>query len=98
MCKERSYDEIDAAIEDLLGKYLTLREEVKKLKREHEIQSIRVCEVMEQKRKAKDDKIFLSEQQLSLQQVDIINQLYYTNQELFNLTTKKERVQNDLNT
>ena len=34
LCKEISYEEDDATVEDLFGKNLTLHEEVRKLKRE----------------------------------------------------------------
>ena len=55
LCRERSSDEVDATIEDRLGKNLTLHEEIRKLKREQEIHSIRMCEVIEQKEKAKHE-------------------------------------------
>ena len=43
---ERDSDEVDEAIKDLLKKNSNLQEEVRKLKREQEIQSVRLCEVM----------------------------------------------------
>ena len=62
---------------------------------------------MEQKNITKDDMRLLSArleekenevQQLSLQQVDIINQLDVANQEVINLRTENVRLQNNLNT
>ena len=47
LCKERSYQEANAAIEDLLGKNLILHEEVRNLKREQEIHLVRMYEVVE---------------------------------------------------
>lgn len=71
ICQDISSDEADATIKDLLEKNLTIKdllennltlhEEVKKMKREQEIQSVRMCEDMEQKDKAKEEKIFLIE-------------------------------------
>ena len=46
ICQERSSNEANVTITDLLEKILTLQEEVRKLKREQEIQSIRMCGVM----------------------------------------------------
>ena len=65
-----------------------------------------MCEVMEKNNKAEDDMRLLSARleekenevkQLSLQQVDIINQLDVADQEFVNLRTKNFRLQNDLN-
>ena len=56
ICRERSSEKADVAIEDLLGRNLILQEEVIKLRREQEIQLIRICEVMEQKNEAENDK------------------------------------------
>ena len=61
LCKEIIYEEVDVTIEGLLGKNLTLHEEVKKLKREKEFHLVRMYEVIEQKKKAKDDMRLLSE-------------------------------------
>ena len=54
ICQEISLDGANAPITNLLGNNLTLYEEVWNLKREHEIQSVRLCEVMEQKGKGKE--------------------------------------------
>ena len=43
----RSLDEENDAIKELLEKNGSLQEEVRKLKREQEIQSIRLCEILE---------------------------------------------------
>ena len=55
ICQVRNSDEADATIKDLLEKNLTLHEEVRKLKREQEIQSVRLCELVEEKDKAKEE-------------------------------------------
>ena len=114
LCKERSSEEADAAIEDLLAKNLNLHEEVRKLKREQEIHSVRICKFMEQKNQAKNDREMAQEDKrllstrleekeneirhLLLQQVDLANQLNNANQEVFILRIENERLQNDLNT
>lgn len=82
LCLERNSDEAHVAIKGLLEKNSNLQEEVRKLKREQEIQSVIMCEVMEQKDKAKEE-IEEKEnyiQQLSLQQEYFIDQLNDTNQ------------------
>ena len=48
-------DDTNEAIKELLEKNDTLQEEVRKLRREKEIQSIRLCEVMEEKNKIKEE-------------------------------------------
>ena len=48
-----SSDEAKNAIKELLEKNGSLQEEVRKLKREQEIQSIKLCEILEQRNKAK---------------------------------------------
>ena len=69
------------------------------LKREKEIQSVRLCEVMEKKNKTKekmegkDNEI----QCLSLQQTDFINQLTNANEEIMSLRSDNERFQNGVN-
>ena len=52
---KRNLDEVDKAIKDLLEKNSNLQEEVRKLKREQKIQTIRLCEVMEEIYKAKEE-------------------------------------------
>ena len=44
-------DEENNAIKELLEKNGSLQEEVKKLRREQEIQLVRLCEIMEEKKK-----------------------------------------------
>ena len=51
----RSSDEANNAIKELLEKNGSLQEEVRKLKREQEIQSIRLCEIVEQRNKAQEE-------------------------------------------
>ena len=55
ICPERNLDEAKEEIKDLLGKNSNLQEDVRKLKREQEIPSMRLCEVMEEKDKAKEE-------------------------------------------
>ena len=50
-----SSDEANNAIKELLEKNGSLQEEVRKCKREQEIQSIRLCEILEQRNKAQED-------------------------------------------
>ena len=77
----------------------SLQQQVRKLRREGEIQLVRLCEVMEEKNKikseieGKDNEI----QHLSLQQADFINQLTNENKEIMNLRSENERLVNDLN-
>ena len=47
------WDEENDAIKELLEKNSSLQEEVRKLRREQEIQSMRLCEIMEEKNKKK---------------------------------------------
>ena len=49
----RKLDEANDATKELLEKNGSLQEEVRKLRREKEIQSVRLCEVMEEKNKIK---------------------------------------------
>ena len=49
----RSSDEANDAIKELLEKNGSLQEEVTKLRREKKIQSVRLCEIMEEKNKTK---------------------------------------------
>ena len=48
-----SLDEANNVIKELLEKNGSLQEEVRKLKREQEIQSIRLCEILKQRNKEK---------------------------------------------
>ena len=50
-----SLDKENNTIKELLQKNGSLLEEVRKLKREQEIQSIRLCEILEQRNKEKED-------------------------------------------
>ena len=49
----RSSNEAKNAIKELLEKNGSLQEEGRKLKREQEIQSVRLCEVMKEKKREK---------------------------------------------
>ena len=89
---ERNSDQADDTIKDLLEKKFNLQEEVRKLKREQEIESARLCEVMEEKDKAKEE---IEEknneiQQLSLQQENFIDHLTNANEELMNLRSEND--------
>ena len=72
----RRLDEVDEKIKELLEKNGSVQEEVRKLRREQEIQSVRLCEVVENKNKikpkmkGKDNEI----QHLSLKLANFINQ------------------------
>ena len=72
-----SLEEENDVIKELLEKNGSLQEEVRKLKREQEIQSIRLCEILEQRNKAKKDLDARNNeiQNQSLQQEDLIDQL-----------------------
>ena len=48
-------NEANEAIKELLEKNGVLKEEVIKLKRQQEIQSVRLCEVLEEKNKEKEE-------------------------------------------
>ena len=50
-----SLDETNSAIKELLENNGSLQGEVRKLKKEQEIQSIRLCAILEQRNKAKED-------------------------------------------
>ena len=82
-----SPDEVNEAIKYLLEKNGSLQEEVRKLRREQEIQSVRLCEVMEEKNKIKEEIEGKNNeiQHISLQQVDFISQLTNANEEIMNL-------------
>ena len=50
---ESNPDEANEAIKELLEKNGSLQEEIRKLRREQEFQSVRLCEVVEEKNKIK---------------------------------------------
>ena len=86
-----SSDEANDAIKELLEKNRSLQEVVRKLKREQEIQSIRLCEIMGEKNKTKvkmEAKINEIQHQ-SIQEVDLIDQLSNANEEMMNLRSEK---------
>ena len=99
ICPERNLNEVDEAIKYLLEKNCNLQEEVKKMKREQELQSVIICEFMEEKDKAKEEIEGKNNeiQHLSLQQAYFINHLTNANEEIVNLRLENERLQNDLN-
>ena len=57
----RDSSESDAIIADLLEKKSILNEGYRGLKREHEIQSMRLCEVTKQKKKGEEEKVMVEE-------------------------------------
>ena len=91
---ESNPDEANEAIKELLEKNGSLQEEVRKLRREKEIQLVRQCEVMEEKNKIKEEIEGKNNeiQHLSLQQANFINQLTNANEEITNLRSKNERL------
>lgn len=91
-----SSDEADKAIKELLEKNGSLQEEIRKLKREQEIQSIRLCEVLEQRNKANED-LAAKDNHLH-QHEDLTNQLSNANEEIMYLRSENERIRNELNT
>ncbi|MDF3675414.1 hypothetical protein, partial [Enterobacter hormaechei] len=91
---ERNSDEANEAIKELLAKNGSLQEEVRKLKREQEIQSIRLCEVLEQRNKANEDLEVRNNQ--SLQHESLVGQLSNANEEIMNLRSENESLRNDL--
>ena len=95
----RSLDEEDNAIKELLEKNGSLQEEVRKLKREQEIQSIRLCEILEQRNKEKEDleARYNEDQNQSFQHEDLIDQITNANEEIRILKVENERIRNDLN-
>ena len=78
----------------------SLQEEVRKLRREREIHLVRLCEVVEEKNKIKEEIEVKNDetQHLSLQQANFINHLTNANEEIMNLRSENERLLNDLNT
>ena len=93
-----SPNEANEAIKELLEKNSSLQEDVRKLRREQEIQSVRLCEVMEEKNKIKEEIEGKNNEihYLSLQQVDLINYLTNANEEIMNLRSENEILQNNL--
>ena len=107
LCRYCFIEKTDATIEDLLVRNATLQEEVIKLKREHESHSVRLCEVMEQKKKVVNDKEMTDEDkillttrleennnevhQLSQHNADMENQLDDANQGIINLIVENNR-------
>ena len=89
-----SSNEANEAIKELLAKNGSLQEEVRKLKREQEVQSIRLCEIMEQRNKANEDLEVRNNQ--FLQHENFIDQLSNANEEIMNLRSENESLRNDL--
>ena len=91
----KSSNEADEAIRELLEKNGSLQEEIRKLKREQEIQTIRLCEISEQRYKANEDLEARNDEALRRQE-SLINQLSNANEEIMSLRSKNENLRNDL--
>ena len=78
-----SSDEANNAIKELLEKNDSLQE-VRQLKRELEIQSVRLCEILEQRNKENEDLEARNneDQNQSLQHEDLIDQISKANEEI----------------
>ena len=78
----RNSDEANEVIKELLEKNNTLQEDVRKLRRDQEIQLVRLCEVMEEKKKIREEIEGKNNeiQHLSLQQENFIDQLTNANE------------------
>ena len=61
--KSKEFDEV---VVDLMEKNNALNEEVRNLKREQEIQTIRMCEVSEQKKKVEEEKVMIENEKRML--------------------------------
>ena len=92
-----SSDEAKNEIKELLERNGSLQEKVWKLKREQEIQSIRLCEILEQRNKAKEDLEARNNEKYNQQHEDLIDQISEANQEIRILKAQNERITNDLN-
>ena len=78
-----SSDEANNATGELLEKNGSMQE-VRKLKREQEIQSIRLCEILEQRNKGQEDLEARNHEQQnqSSQNEDLIDQIFEENEEI----------------
>ena len=94
-----SSNEANNAIKERLEKNGSPQEEVRKLKREKEIQSIRLCEILEQIYQAQEDLESRNHEQQnqSNQNEDLIDQISKENEEIRILKAQNERIRNDLN-
>ena len=91
-------NECDVAIANLMQKNNDLSEEVRNLKRKHEIQSVRLFEEIELRKKVEDEKVMIEDdtkvlrngldektsdvQKLTNTQLEMMNKAIFTNQEL----------------
>ena len=91
----KSSNEADEAIRELLEKNGSLQEEIRKLKREQEIQSIRLCEISKQRYKENEDLEARNDEALRRQE-SLINQLSNANEEIMSLRSENENLRNDL--
>ena len=57
----RNPNECDSFITDLMEKNITQKEELTNLKRIHEVQAIRLCEEIEQRKKAIEDTVMIKD-------------------------------------
>ena len=94
-----SSDEENNAIKELLEKNGSLQEEVRKLKREQEIQLVRLCKILEQRNKAQEELEARNHEQQnqSSQNEDLVDQISEANEEIKILKAQNERIRNDCN-
>ena len=94
----RSPNESNDTIKELLEKNGSLQEEVRKLKREQEIQSIILCEILEQRNKIKDEIDGKNNeiQNQSLQLENLIDQISNASEEIMTLRSENERIRDEL--
>lgn len=80
----RSSNEENDAIKELSEKNGTLQEEIRKIKREQEIQPVRLCEILEQRNKMKEEMDGRNNeiQNQSLLHADLMDQIFNANEEI----------------
>lgn len=93
-----SSNETNDAIKEILEKNGSLQEEVRKLKREEEIQSVRLCKILEQRNKIKEEMDGRNNeiQNQSLQHVDLMDQISNANEEIMSQRQINEKIRNEL--
>ena len=93
-----SSDEVNNAIKEILEKNGSLQEEVRKLKREQEIHSTRLFEILEQRNKMKDEIDGKNNeiQNQSLQLENLIDQISNASEEIMTLRLENERIRDEM--
>ena len=87
-------NEADNAIKELLEKNGSLQEEVRMLRLEQENQSVRFCEIMEQRNKMQEE---IQRRDNDTQNEDLADQLLNANEEIRIVKAQNERIRNELN-